>query len=257
VTVPAAVEEMAAGRRVRAVWENELGGLTFEVGADPDRFFVKWVPAARAVDLAREAVRLSWAVPFTPVPRVLEQGADDTGSWLMTAPVPGHSAVADRWKAEPRTAVTAIGEGLRALHETLPAADCPFSWSAEDRLADARRRAARGLIDAARWDPPHRDLGVDGLLDRLADIPPPDRIVVCHGDSCAPNTLLGEDGRWSGHVDLGDLGVADRWADLAVAAWSTEWNYGPGWDGLLLDAYGVAPDPDRLRYYRLLWKVGP
>jgi hypothetical protein len=46
-------------------------------------------------------------------------------------------------------------------------------------------------------------------------------------------------------------------ADLAVATWSTTWNYGPGWEIPLLDAYGVDPDPDRTRYYRLLWEVGP
>jgi aminoglycoside phosphotransferase len=36
--------------------------------------------------------------------------------------------------------------------------------------------------------------------------------VVCHGDACAPNTLIAAEGRWSGHVDLGMLGTADRWA---------------------------------------------
>jgi kanamycin kinase len=86
-------------------------------------------------------------------------------------------------------------------------------------------------------------------------IPPTDKLVVCHGDACAPNTLLAADGHWSGHVDLGMLGVADRWADLAVATWSAEWNYGPGWDGLLLDSYGIRPDPERTRYYRLLWDL--
>jgi kanamycin kinase len=80
--------------------------------------------------------------------------------------------------------------------------------------------------------------------------------VVCHDDACAPNTLIADNGRWSGHVDLGDLGVADRWADLAVATWSTEWNYGPGWEQPLLDAYGVEPDAERTRYYRLLWELG-
>jgi hypothetical protein len=58
-------------------------------------------------------------------------------------------------------------------------------------------------------------------------------------------------------IDLGRLGVADRWADPAVAAWSTAWNHGPGWDGLLFDTYGVSPDRDRIRYYRLLWDLGP
>lgn len=66
---------------------------------------------------------------------------------------------------------------------------------------------------------------------------------------------IGDDGGVTGHVDLGALGVADRWADIAVAAMSTEWNYGPGWDGALVDAYGVAADHERLAYYRDLWNA--
>jgi aminoglycoside phosphotransferase len=255
--VPGPVAELAAARTVRLVWENELGGLTFEVGADPDRCFVKWVPVASGIDLGAEAARMTWARPFTPVPRLLGQGADETGSWLVTAALPGESAVADRWLAEPRTAVTAIGEGLRALHEALPVAACPFSWSAEDRLAVVRRRASQGRIDPDWWHEDHQDLDLDRALALLAEIPAADRVVVCHGDSCAPNTLLTDDGRWSGHVDLGELGVADRWADLAIATWSTGWNYGPGWADLLLTAYGARPDPDRTRYYRLLWDLAP
>lgn len=93
---------------------------------------------------------------------------------------------------------------------------------------------------------------------RLLDTPPPvDKLVVCHGDACAPNTLIGDDGRWTGHVDLGALGTADRWADLAVATWSTQWNFGPGWERHLLNAYGIDPDPERIEYYRLLWDLDP
>jgi kanamycin kinase len=64
-----------------------------------------------------------------------------------------------------------------------------------------------------------------------------------------------EDGRWSGHVDMDALGVADRWADLAVATWSTVWNYGPGWEGTLLDAYGISLDRERTSFYRKLWEL--
>lgn len=252
--VPAAVAALADGRPLRAVWENELGGLTFEIGAGDGRCFVKWAPAGSGLDLAREAPRLRWAAQFTPVPRVLAEGSDSSGAWLVTAPVPGSSAVDPRWKAQPRTAVIAIGEGLRALHEALPVATCPFSWSARDRVADAHRRAAAGPLRGA--GAPGGQAGLRRALELISDIPPDDRLVVCHGDSCSPNTLIGDDGRWSGHVDMGALGVADRWADLAIATLASQWNYGMGWEGLLLDAYGIAADTDRIRYYRLLWDMG-
>ena len=257
VGIPAPVLALAGGEAVRPVWVNELGGITFEIGAEDWRRFVKWAPAGSGLDLAAEAARLSWAVAFTPVPRLLGQGADRTGSWLVTGALAGEMAVTARWKARPRTAVAAIGAGLRAMHEALPVDGCPFSWGAAGRLADARRRAALGLLDPARWHPSHQALSVAAALDRLADAPPADKLVVCHGDSCAPNTLLTGDGRCSGHVDLGELGVADRWADLAIATWSTTWNYGPGWETPLLEAYGISPDPGRTRYYRLLWDLGP
>ncbi len=257
VPVPAAVAAAAGGRRVTLVWANEVGGLTYEdeAGEGAGRRFIKWAPAGSGLDLAAEAARMTWAGQFHPVPRALDLGADPDGSWLVTAALPGDNAVTARWTSAPATAVTAIGEGLRALHEDLPAASCPFSWSAGERVAGARRLAAAGRLDPAKWHSCHQELTVAAALERAAAVPDTDKLVVCHGDACAPNTLLTADGRWSGHVDLGLLGVADRWADLAVATWSAEWNYGPGWDGLLLDAYGVRPDPERTRYYRLLWDL--
>lgn len=87
----------------------------------------------------------------------------------------------------------------------------------------------------------------------LLEPPSIDRLVVCHGDACLPNTLLDDDGRPVAHVDLAALGVADRWADIAVAAMSTLWNFGPGWEDTLIAAYGVDPDRPRLEYYRRLW----
>ncbi len=95
----------------------------------------------------------------------------------------------------------------------------------------------------------------------VVSVPPP-VLALADGAPVTPRRPPGcagpsGDGRWSGHVDLGELGVADRWADLAVATWSTTWNYGPGWEIPLLDAYGVPPDPPRTRFYRLLWDLGP
>jgi kanamycin kinase len=143
------------------------------------------------------------------------------------------------------------------MHDALPVAGCPFDWSAGRRLDNARARAAAGRADPQEWhaDVRSRFRDVGSAVDFLAETPPVDRLVVCHGDACAPNTLVGEDGQCSGHVDLGALGTADRWADLAVATWSTQWNYGPGWEEPLLEAYGVEADPERTAYYRVLWSL--
>ncbi len=132
---------------------------------------------------------------------------------------------------------------------------CPFSWSQADRLRVVGER--RPLLDPETWHPEHRGLTVDEAIRIVRDPPPVDQLVVCHGDACAPNTLIADDGKCSGRVDLGALGVADRWADLAIATWSTRWNYGPGWEHPLLEAYGVTADPVRTAYYRLLWDLGP
>lgn len=232
VAIPHRVEVLADGAPLTAVWQNTLGGLTFRT---PDRF-IKWGPRGAETTMAGEAQRLEWAGAYIRVPRVRAHGADDHHEWLVTDALPGESAVAPRWLADPSTAVRAVGAGLRALHDGLPTAQCPFSWNVNDRLANAEARGIR-------------------VSTRCADAPPIDRLVVCHGDACAPNTLLSDAGTWLAHVDLGALGLGDRWADIAVASMSTEWNYGPGWEDALIEAYGVEPDRDRLAYYRDLWNA--
>lgn len=233
---PAAVRRLAAGRPLRGVWANKLGGLTFAIG-DPPARYVKWMPRdvdPVVADLSVEAARLRWALRYTPVPEVLDQGEDDESTWMLTRAMTGTSAVDARWKPDPTLAVRAIGTGLRALHDALPVDDCPFDWSPAHRLGHLQPRFE------------HR-------RDQLADGPAVDRLVVCHGDACAPNTLVDADGRWVGHVDLGSLGVADRWADLAVASMSVGWNFGHGWEPTFFASYGIEPDPERIAHHRLLW----
>lgn len=233
IPVPETVRRLSRGADLTPVWRNGLGGLTFRAA---DGRFIKYGPRNAETSMDAEADRLRWAKPHTPVPDVLHSGSDETHEWLVTRALPGLSAVDPRWISDPPTAVRAVGEGLRALHEALPVATCPFDWSVPQRIANAE---VRGIH----------------VADTFREPPPTDLLVVCHGDACCPNTLLDDEGRWSAHVDLGALGVGDRWADIAVASMSTEWNYGPGWEDALIAAYGVAPDRERLTYYRGLWNA--
>ncbi|WP_460770352.1 phosphotransferase [Mariniluteicoccus flavus] len=169
---------------------------------------------------------MAWVARRLSAPEVLSAGVRDGVGWLHTAALPGRSAI----ELPAEVAVPALGRALRAFHDALRIADCPWTRAAEDRLA-----------------------AVSGGHD-LGTPPPVDRLVVCHGDPCNPNFLLDDRGACTGYVDLARVGVADRWADLAQAVLSLGWNFGPGHEGAFLEAYGVGRDA-RLGWYQRLWQA--
>lgn len=211
--------------------------------------YLKWVPYATACpDPLAEADRLIWAGSFTDVPRVLDVGRDARGSWLLTEAVEVDGAVATsaiepRWRALAKRSAIAVGVGLRRFHDALPTDTCPFVRTAQMRVTALATDPTAPLAATERA----------AIRTALGSPPPVDRFVVCHGDATVPNTLLDHVGRFAAHVDVGDLGVADRWSDIAVTTRSVTRRYGPGLEPLVLAAYGVAPDPERTTYYRALW----
>lgn len=153
----------------------------------------------------------------------------------MTAGITGDSAVSEYWRTQPAVAAHAIGAQLRRVHDALPADTYPFEWSVETRLSSSSLGSSDGFLDVPAWRSDFESVAIKDARLRASQPPPVDKLVVCHGDPCAPNTLIAKNGQPASVGDLGDMGVADRWADLAVATWSTEWNYDPGWQQTLLD----------------------
>lgn len=221
--MPDVVRQLSGAHEPTLVWRNDLGGLTFRFG---DRY-LKWNPRTTGVDLDRERRRLVWLAPRHPAPRVVGFGEDAEAQWLVMGALPGEHAVGDRWRARRPEPIAAIAQGLRAIH-AIPIGDVPAEWASESWVT---RRPAN-----------------------LGPRPAIDRPVLVHGDACAPNTLIADDGTWTGNVDFGDLAVGDRWADLAVASLSLDWNFGEGHQQELFEAYGIEPDAERIRYYRALWE---
>ena len=222
--VPAAVRNFAGAREPELAWRNELNGLTFRI----DNRYLKWNPRATGIDLHRERVRLEWISVRHPAPRVIDYGSDDEVQWLFTEGIAGGPAVGDQWRARRPEAIQAIAAGLRAIH-SIPVDDFPSDWT--------------------------REVWVSRHPPSLGPRPPIAGPVLLHGDACAPNTLISDEGVWTGNVDFGDLAVGDRWADLAIASMSLDWNFGEGHQAEFFDTYGIERDEVRIRYYRSLWHL--
>jgi kanamycin kinase len=218
--------------------------------------FLKVGRAGAYPGVAAEAVRTRWAAAHRlPVPEVIETGSDGRLDWLVTVALTGRPGT-DPALGDVRRVVVALAEGLRRFHDTGPVDACPFDFRLPAAMAHARRRVAAGVVDPSEdFDDDHRHLDLQGALGELERLQPDgEDLVVCHGDYCPPNALI-TDGRVTAYVDLGELGVADRWWDLAVATRAVTWNYGSGLESLFLAAYGASPDPRRQAFYRLLYDV--
>ena len=230
------------------VYRLQRGGRT--------ELYLKLAPTDHYPTLAGEADRMRWAAACLPVPKVLDRGDEGAVSWLATTPLPGRDGTSPELLENPRALTRALARGLRYFHDTAPAAACPFDFTLDRALEHVRARISAGSVDAARdFHPEFRHLTPEQAMELLESTrPSSEDLVVCHGDYCPPNILI-QDGAATGYLDLGELGVADRWWDLATATWSLDWNLGPGFQDLFLEEYGAVPDPDRTTFYRLMYDL--
>ena len=209
--------------------------------------------------LADEGARMTWARGAgLPCPEVVALGEVDGVEWLVTMALPGTSAWTHPWRDNRQEEVVqAAAHALRRLHDEAPSADCPFDEGAAVALGRRRQRHARGELQWDHIHPDHSTRSLDDALDWLErNTPSPAARVVCHGDYAAPNVLLDGDGALTGFVDVGRLGVADRWWDLAVGSWYAIFDFGPWAEHAFLQAYGVERDEGLIEYYRLLYSLG-
>ncbi|MGL4286653.1 MAG: APH(3')-II family aminoglycoside O-phosphotransferase [Phreatobacter sp.] len=214
--------------------------------------FVKVEKAAPLAELPDEIARLRWlGACGVACPRVLADDHHAGSLWLLMSAVPGRD-LASSPELPPERCVAIAAAALHRLHG-LDRANCPFDHRLDVRLATAHARMTAGLVDETDFDSEREGMTAADLHRQLlADRPRTETLVVTHGDACLPN-LMADGGSFTGFIDCGRLGLADRYQDLALASWSIIHNLGEAWVTPFLRHYGLAEvEPARLAYYRLL-----
>lgn len=229
---------VAIGKSRAAVWR---------IGIGETALFLKAEPNHELAEMPRELLRLDYLAEMGfPAPRVVDHVQADDFSWLLMTAVKGQDLT--RTLERPVDVARMLAEGLRRLHALDPV-NCPFDHALDQRLADAERNLAAGLVDESDFDDDRQGWTGQAVFDWLvANRPAEEERVVTHGDACLPN-VMSVDGRFSGVVDCARLGVADRWQDLALACRSLQSNGGTEVVGEFLSAYGTEFDAERYTYY--------
>ncbi|MFD8245267.1 APH(3') family aminoglycoside O-phosphotransferase [Nocardia sp. NPDC059691] len=221
-------------------WSYEHEGMSGGVVRVDGAYWLKRGPKAVA-----EYRRLTWLRERGIAVPEVTAFEDDV---LVLADVGAPSLSAGSGGAHAASTGAVLGALLRRLH-SIPVAECPFDGRLDVVLARARRNVVEGLVDADDFDDDNAGSTAAEILERLlAQRPEREDLVVAHGDFTPPNVLAN-----GVLLDVGGLGVADRYRDLALAVRDLRADFGEAEVTAFFAAYGLAePDERRLTYYRLL-----
>ncbi len=199
--------------------------------------------------LKAEAAMTSYFHSLGLSAEVLSYIGTDEYDWLLTRRIPGEDCTHPIYRAEPERLCDIMGELLRKLHGIRPDG-CPV----KDRL-DTYKAAVLSGYEQGRYDEPEkfRELWPFSSEEEARECAERGltllkREVLIHGDYCLPNIIL-DNWRFSGFIDVGAAGIADRHIDLVWGIWTLMFNLKTTrYTDRFMDAYGRDMiDPELLR----------
>jgi len=205
---------------------------------------------------------LEWLAGKAPVPRIAAHEVQDGRDWLLMTRIQGRELCKPDVMNKPALLLDCMAEALHTLW-AMDVAECPFERTVADDLSRAEAAIRSGHFDPSGCEPetfgPAGFKTPEALINWLRENLPPQDRVVTHGDFCLPN-LFTDGKRFTGFIDVGNVGAADRWLDLALGWRSLKHNsdghYGKVYPDIdpddLFRAAGVTKDAEKLRYYILL-----
>ncbi|MGN7999274.1 APH(3') family aminoglycoside O-phosphotransferase [Sphingomonas sp. 22176] len=250
VAVPAGRAAAVAGRTWFRDQVGESGCAVYRLARTGENYlYLKVAGAETLSDLVDEMARLRWLGAYLPVPLLHGFGLEAGGGWMLTGRLPGRTAY-QLLEADP-VAAPALAESLarflRRLH-AIPAERCPFNADHALRLAAAKDRMDAGLVEEDEFDDARLGQSAQVVWDEmLAAMPAALDRVVTHGDFSLDNLLV-VDGEVIGCIDLGRVGIADPWQDLAIL-WHSLAEFGDDAAAAMLQAYGIALDSAKLDFH--------
>ena len=207
---------------------------------------------------------MKWAKDFVTVPEVLCFCQTEESDYLLMSKIPGKMSCDTFYLENSDLLLELLASTLKKLW-SIDIKNCPRKISLEKKLELASFNVENNLVDVENTDPTTFGKGgfenPESLLKWLKENQPKNfEPVLSHGDFCLPNVFF-QNNEFSGLIDLGETGVADKYQDIALCCRSLKHNFGGVYGGkvykdfnpdLLFEKLEITPDWEKIRYYTLL-----
>jgi kanamycin kinase/aminoglycoside 3'-phosphotransferase-3 len=215
---------------------------------------------------ANEHNMMRWLQGRLPVPEIIEEVFVDGNRFLLMSRIPGSNLCNAAVLDDQERLAEIVADGLKRMW-AVDVSTCPTdrTLDAKFREIEAGIRSGSITMDNARQEETYGPSGFRSpaaLFDWLVKNRPAEETVLSHGDYCLPNIFC-DDAGLTGYIDLGYAGVADKWVDIEMVAWSM-WANSTGQFGgkvrefdrnMLFTALGMEADAQMIRYYSLLGEL--
>lgn len=255
--IPASIKELLAGKS----YQKDSMGLSESTVLLFDDMVLKIQQTNK--EIKNEYSIMKWLEQSEKLPHVLAYEQQEQQSYLLMSKMQGELSCDKQYMTRPEVLFRIVTEGMKWLW-SVDISDCPCNNTLAHKLKQAEFQVTHGLVDLENTEPEtfseNGFANPEALLQWLYENQPKEELVLSHGDYCLPNIFAKEDA-FCGFVDVGRMGIADKWQDIALCYRSLAHNFAGKYNGisygtfdasLFFEMLGVEPDWKKIRYYILL-----
>ena len=224
----------------------------FKITKNKKNYFLK---ITKKGYLTSEKEKLSWLSGKLKVPKIVLYNVNDKVEYLVTEGLKGEMVCSKAYEENPKKGIKIIKEAFDNI-SFVDIKDCPFNVSIDYKLKLVENNVVNRLlnINDISVDVLKKFKTPDNILKYLKENKFDEEPCFSHGDTSLPNIFAYKD-KFSGFIDVGECGIADKWFDLAICEKSIVRNYGKEYVDEFYNELGIKRDKKKVESYLLMMEL--
>ena len=246
------IKEFIEGSKLEEINIGCSDSQVFKIDKDNSVYFMK---IAKSGLLTQEYNALKWLNGKLEVPKIILYDSNNNVETLITESIKGEMVCSDNMLQNPDVGLKVIAEAFNHLYN-VDYKDCPFNVGIDYKLQLVKNNVKNNLINYYKLKDETKEKfsSLDEIIKFLEDNKFKEEKCFSHGDTSLPNIFC-YNKKFSGFIDVGECGIADKWFDLAICQKSIVRNYGEEYVEKFYKELNIEPDYNKINYYLLMMQL--